>query len=193
MRQMCLRIEIAYFFVKCSLVNALFLWIPRVSGQNSGANWKTDDFIHIYKPGSDLEIEIPENYGPPVPTGVWIALVVAIFVFIVLCICGLLIFQRFRKSTSSRHSSRADLIGRPTSTTPQNQGIADLNPRNYMRQFSFTEFRGSGGDVPPEYAAVVDQKPNVSSAGRSNQYPKIVRGKKLETPPPAYMTVAPFK
>ncbi|GFY74394.1 hypothetical protein TNIN_148831 [Trichonephila inaurata madagascariensis] len=76
-----------------------------------------------------------------------------------MCICGLLLYQRFRKSTSSRYSSRADLLTRPTVTTPQNQGNTDLNPRTYMRQFSYNEFRGSGGnrDVPPAYGAVVEQ------------------------------------
>ncbi|GFU89084.1 hypothetical protein TNCV_2895321 [Trichonephila clavipes] len=198
-RQKLFRTEISLFLVKCSLLDVLFLWIPGVSGQNSNTNWKADydDFIHIYKPGSDFETKFPKRkeFGSPVPIGVWIALMVGIFIFIIMCICGLLLYQRFRKSTSSRHSSRADLLARPTVTTPQNQGITDLNPRTYMRQFSYNEFRGSGGnrDVPPAYGAVVEQKSTLNPAGRSNQYPKIVGGKKLETPPPAYMTVAPFK
>ncbi|KAF8792218.1 hypothetical protein HNY73_003844 [Argiope bruennichi] len=49
-------------------------------------------------------------------------------------------------------------------------------------------------DVPPDYTVVVDQKTMAAHISVNlNRYPKIVGGKKLETPPPAYITVAPFK
>ncbi|GBO00179.1 hypothetical protein AVEN_223710-1 [Araneus ventricosus] len=49
-------------------------------------------------------------------------------------------------------------------------------------------------DVPPNYTAVVE--PNTMAANHDdslNHYPTVMGGKTLETPPPAYMTVAPFK
>ncbi|GFY74395.1 hypothetical protein TNIN_148841 [Trichonephila inaurata madagascariensis] len=60
---MLFRTEISLFLMKCSLLDVLFLWIPGVSGQNSNTNWKADndDFIHIYKPGSDFETKFPKS------------------------------------------------------------------------------------------------------------------------------------
>ncbi|KAF8792223.1 uncharacterized protein LOC129969615 [Argiope bruennichi] len=49
-------------------------------------------------------------------------------------------------------------------------------------------------DVPPDYSAVAEQKTTTAIVSDNlNRYPKVVGGKKVETPPPDYMTVAPFK
>ncbi|GFU29398.1 hypothetical protein NPIL_256691 [Nephila pilipes] len=199
MRQMCLRIEITLFLVKCSLFNALCLWIPRESEQisNAGVNWNAVGIVNFREKNSEVRgLPIPRNSDvvPLFPIVIFMATSAGIMIFFIY-ICCQLVCKKFQKSILSEYSSRADLVGSPNSTTHEDQGITDLNPRNYMRQFAYAESRSSVGDsdAPPEYAAVVGQKSTVSPAAKSNQYPEIVLDKKPETPPPAYVTVVPFK
>ncbi|CAL1271565.1 unnamed protein product [Larinioides sclopetarius] len=115
-----------------------------------------------------------------IPNEIWIIIGVVFFIFLLMCIYCVTACQMHRRclwSDTSANPSRT-----ATGTSPS--GIRE-------------DVRISVGDndtPPPNYTEVIEQKSmSVNDSSNLNRYPKVVGGKKLETPPPAYITLSPFK
>ncbi|CAL1271566.1 unnamed protein product [Larinioides sclopetarius] len=147
------------------------------------------EFLHPYltwhtggvvKGNSSPSNDYFRREGASIPNEIWIIIGVLLFIFLLMCIYCAIACQKHRRSLWS------DTSANPSRTTT---GTSPSGIREDVRISV-----GDNDTPPPNYTEVIEQKSmSVNDSNNLNRYPKVAGGKKLETPPPAYITVAPFK
>ncbi|KAF8792219.1 hypothetical protein HNY73_003845 [Argiope bruennichi] len=145
-----------------------------------------EDFVHIHlalitrgiiKVYNEMENDNAQSPRAIIPYEVLVIIIVGLFFLLLIFIhCYLQCYKHRRRLWNS---IRANLSQPVLPTAPPMPQENDTTPIGDI-------------DVPPDYTVVVEQK-NVAANTSDNCYPKVAGGKKLETPPPAYMTLQPFK
>lgn len=168
--------------------------------------WGNDDeSFHIYRtelPWKPIHFNGEQNHFTYV---VWVAVIaVACVVAAIVMVCCLC-WKFYPKHNSRRHMSNAALVPPVSSTTivtfQANQSV-DGRIRNstaragdvYSRgvvNFAFTNSAPNAqlDDGPPEYSTVVS---HANDKQTDTSFPPVCETKIIETPPPAYLTIAPF-
>ncbi|GBM10372.1 hypothetical protein AVEN_250472-1 [Araneus ventricosus] len=140
------------------------------------STWNTGGVV---KGNSDTRNDHFRREDPAIPIEIWIIICILLFIFLLMCIyCATACQMRRRR------------LWRDTRANSSRTGF-ETSPPGIQE-----DVRTSVGDsdAPPDYTAVVEQKTMAANDDDSlSHYPNVVGGKKLETPPPAYITVAPFK
>ncbi|GIX83358.1 hypothetical protein CEXT_683541 [Caerostris extrusa] len=173
------------------LIEFLFLWIPcegKDKLKTAIASDVDDDFVQIYFPDR-IDFDPPER-DSPVPSTIWIVLVVGVVIIVFTCVGCLVFWYTLRNRQAIRNSSRADLL-HPPPTAPSFITVQDGGPHdNPLQQYGSTEFPGPH-DAPPRYSVVMREKSaETGVTGRPGGHAAVGH---LETPPPQYTTAPPFK
>ncbi|KAG8186151.1 hypothetical protein JTE90_022739 [Oedothorax gibbosus] len=110
-----------------------------------------------------------------------------IVVFCIFVCCCYLFFAWRRKVQNRRQLSNAALIhGPPPRIVVTDFGSGDHGSTNFAFELQDAAL--------PDYSAVTLPSPPVGDATNRPRYPKVAKfDKMVETPPPEYITVSPFK
>ncbi|XP_035219357.1 uncharacterized protein LOC118192478 [Stegodyphus dumicola] len=160
-----------------------------------------DDFVHIYKE------EKANTWTPVVPktsdrsATIWIAVVSVVASVFLLLTCCVLIYKFFLKKMFSGQASNAGMVYPPPVVVYNPRVMREYHGNQWTRfhdrqteHYAMASTNNSSplNDVPPDYSAI-SKTSSTDSASRYAHYPQVFNSKKLETPPPEYITVAPFK
>ncbi|GIX86664.1 hypothetical protein CDAR_260521 [Caerostris darwini] len=156
--------------------------------ENNFGGWTTEDNVSLHR----SNFEFPEH-EPTTQTGMWILLMIAVlFLFIMWAFY----LAQGIKNLTSRSLSSAD---QPTQTPAAAHFVRlqmdewEIHPDSIMQPsqtFDFVSFGNS--DAPPNYLYVGHQESTADAPSERFKCPSVAEEKMLESPPPDYMSLAPF-
>ncbi|KFM61392.1 hypothetical protein X975_01385, partial [Stegodyphus mimosarum] len=200
-RQMCFenRISLWINVFRISLYSTVF-GLPCRADKNPEFQLveDNDDFVHIYKN------ENANTWTPIVPktsdrsATIWIAVVSVVAAVSILLTCCALIYKIFLKKIFNGQASNAEVAHPPPLVVYNPRVMREYRGNQWARlhdrqteHYAMASTNNSSplNDVPPDYSAIAKTS-SIDSVSRYAHYPQVFNGKKLETPPPEYITVA---